>query len=56
MSVKVCENIAIYHYIKQTIYPALRSFSVCFSFLSLPMPKSVYVWPQVDNEFSTGFP
>ena len=55
MSVKVCENIGIYHYIKKNNLSRFKKF-FSFSFLSLPVPKSVYVWPQVDNEFSTGFP
>ena len=40
---------------KRRIYPTLTSFSV-LPFLSLPMPKSVYVWPQLDNDVSTWFP
>ena len=40
---------------KRRIYPTLTRFLVLL-FLSLPMPESVYVWPQLDNEVSTRFP
>ena len=40
---------------KRRIYTALTSFSV-LPFFSLPMRKSVYVRPQLDNKVSTWFP
>ena len=39
---------------KSRIYPTLTGFSV-LPFISLLMPRSVYVWPQLDNEISTWF-
>ena len=39
---------------KSRIYLTLTSFSV-LHFLSLPVPKSVNVWPQLDNEVYTQF-
>ena len=39
---------------KRRTYLTLTSFSI-LPFFSLPMPKSVHVWPQLDNEVSTWF-
>ena len=39
---------------RRRIYLTLPSFSV-LRLLSLPMPKSVNVWPQLDNEVYTRF-
>ena len=40
---------------KRRIYPTLTNFSV-LTFLPIQIPKSVHVWPQLDNEVSTWFP
>ena len=39
---------------KRRIYSTLKSFSVLPFFL-LPMPKSIHMWPQLDNEFPYDF-